>query len=371
MDIASFEKQIAQGKILCSVFIFAGPEEFLKERMLARFTEKFVAKEDQSENIFRIECKNTSSLSEETIYSFSFNPSPRIFLLQNFESINSASRKKFVAALCKKGIPTNTFIIFLTTETRISQELARAFKTEAEKIDFWRPFENQLPGWVKKEAAELGGKISSEAADLLIELTGSNLGVLYQELKKLVISASKKTIDADMVKTNVSYLRQDSVFDFLNNFARKDTKKALRALETLIDQGEAPQKIWFMLCRQLREFRLLHKLRVDRPDLFKEVFEILQNYALISNKTDFKANQSKKNLLAKIQQLAANMPEHIVKSLSLTNPAKLKNLYLATSFNISELNKALPMLVETDLKLKSGVPDAKACLQAFTCNFIN
>jgi DNA polymerase-3 subunit delta len=372
MDLATFEKQISEGKLSQPVYIFAGPEDFLKERAFQKILDRLVPEADQTENVFRMDCSGKATdLSEHEIFSFSFNPSPRFFFFQHINSVNAGSRKKFIGQISQSGVPANTYLIFTTSDAKVAGEISTAFKQQSEKIDFWRPFENQLPAWVKKEAAELGGKISSDATELLIDLTGSNLAILYQELKKLVIANPKKTIEKNLVKEAVRYLRQDSVFDFLESFGNRKLKDALRTIEILVNSGEASQKIWFLLCRQLREFRLLHELIIDRPDLFSEIESSLQQYAKVASKSDFRSNQEKKSLVARIQNTAETMPPALASSLGFNNPVKIKHLHMALNFSYSSLVKVWPKLIETDLKFKSGVPDPKTALQNFVCDFLS
>lgn len=372
MDANAFEAQIKSGNQLRPVLIFSGPEEFLKERALQKILQKFVDPEDRVENFSRIDCSGRdAAVSADQVFSFSFNPSPRFFFYNNFHNLNAGARKVFFNQLAQAGIPSNTFLIFSTGDAKVTAEIAAAFKQQSEKIDFWRPFENQIPQWVKKEAGELGGRLNNDAAELLIELAGSNLAILFQELGKLITAANGKPVSTEQVKKSVRYLNQDSVFDFLNNFGCRRTKEALRALEVLINGGEAPQKIWFMLCGQLREFRLLHELVIDRPDLFSEIAEFLRQYGRIADKTDFKSNQEKKNLVSRIQQSADSFPPVLAEAVSLKNPNKIKNLHMAMNFHYSELVKSWPLLVSTDLLLKSGVPDPRATLQTFTVRFLS
>lgn len=372
MDIAALESLIKAQKEPKPVLIFAGPEDFLKERMTQKMVNSLIPQEDRSENFLRFDCSGKdASQAGNHLYSFCFNSSPRIFLLNGFSNLNAAPRKEFLKTISQNGIPLNSILVFSVNDAKTATEITSAFKQQCEKIDFWRPFENQLPNWVKKEAAELGGKINNDAAELLIELTGSSLAVLFQELNKLIIAAAGKAIGVDQVKTSVRYLNQDGIFDFLNNFGNRRSKEALRALEIMINSGEAPQKIWFMLCRQLRDFRLLHDLSSDRPDLYSEIIEILRNYGRIADKTDFKANQEKKSLSSRLQKIAETFPPYLAEVIAIGNSAKNRNLYMAMNFNRSELVKAWPMLIKTDLLLKSGVPDATTALQTFTLRFLS
>lgn len=367
MDIQTLEKLIRSQKLITPLLVFSGPETFLKEKTFALMVSSFIPRDDQADNVSRV-VSNARELPEtlNLIFSFSFNPSPRLFYIQDIDATPAKQRKEFLDRLQQGGIPADTLIVFSVNDGRIATEITSRFKGQADKIDFWAPFANQLGAWVKREAVELGCEISDEAADLLIELAGSDLALLHQELAKLALAKAGGKIGIAEVKTGVAYLRQDTVFDFLEHFGRRNPVKAVRCLESLVNRGEAPQKIWFMLCRQLREFRLFNEISIDRPDLFEPVVNLLRKYRQIAAKSDFKANQEKKNILAEIQSLAESMPETIVSALGLKQQQKLKNLHLALNFSYQELIKNWPQMLSLDLHLKSGPPDPVAALQNFT-----
>ena len=371
MDLAIFEKQLKSGKIGNPVLVFGGPEQFLKEKAFSDMILSLVPAEDRQDNVVRA-ASNAKELPDtiQQIFSFSFNTSPRLFLIQEIDTAPAKQRKDFLERLAQGGIPASTIIVFTVTDAKAAGEIAGKFKQQADRIDFWAPFANQLGAWVKRQTADQGAEISNEAADHLIELVGSDLAILHQELSKLALSSRGKKIGIAEVKAGVAYLRQDNIFDFLEAFGRRSPIKAIRCLESLLGRGEAAQKIWFMLCRQLREFRLLHALLRDRPDLFEPVFSLLRRYSQFAGKSDFKANQEKKNLLSEIQLLADSMPETLAKATSLRQPGKLRNLYLALNFSYSELTAATQEIIETDLAFKSGISDPGGALQKFTASFL-
>jgi len=371
LDLATFEKLLKTGKINYPALIFAGPENFLKEKTFSRMVQCLVPESDRQDNVIRVG-NGPKELPDaiQKIFSFTFNSSPRLFLIQDIDSATAKQRREFLDRLSQGGIPADTFIIFTLSDGRVASEVAGKFKQQSERIDFWAPFANQLGAWVKRQMSELGSEINSEAAELLIDLVGSDLAILHQELSKLALSSRGKKTGLAEVKNGVAYLRQDNIFDFLEAFGKRAPVKALRCLETMLSGGEPAQKIWFMLSRQLREFRLLHALLRDRPDMFAPLFSILQRYSQLANRSDFKSNQEKKNLLAEIQQLANTMPETLAKATSLRQPGKLRHLYLALNFTYSELSAANQQIIETDLAFKSGIADPGASLQRFTAGFL-
>lgn len=371
MDISGLERHIKNRKLPNPVLIFSGPEEFLKEKSFKEISRSLIPESDHPDNVIRVVCvaKELPELLNR-IYSFSFNPSPRIFFIQEIDAIPAKARKEFLDRLQNGGIPLDTILIFNVSDNRTATEIAGKFKQQADKIDFWAPFANQLSAWVKKEAAELKCEISQEAADLLIELAGSDLSLLYQELNKLALACNGKKITLSEVKSGVSYLRQDNIFDFLEAFGQRSPVKTVRCIESLLNSGEAPQKIWFMLCRQIREFRLFHEIAAARPDLFENVVSALRQYGQIAAKSDFRANQEKKNLISKIQELCEEFPVTLTEKTGMKSPAKLKNLYLALNFERQELINCWPKIIQTDLHLKSGAMDARSVLQNFVAEML-
>lgn len=370
MDLKALESAIANEKINLPIYVFTGPETFLKEKTFEKMSSKLIPKPDRRDNTIRFVCTaNGMNGLINQIFSLSFNPSPRFFALINFDSIPAASRKKFLTKLQQASLPPATFLVFFVNDYATSEEICKKFKKLSDKITFWAPFANQLPAWIKTQARELGAEIAGEASDLLIDLTGGDLGTMHQELVKL--AQTNDRITAAHVKDSVSYLKQDTIFDFLDAFGSRNLKRALKCVESLTHKGEPAQKIWFMLCRQLREFRLMHELAIDRPDIFSPVMNQLEKLRSLASRTDFKSNQAKKNCTAQIQRLASEMPEHLTRVSGLRQPVKIRNLSMALNFSHRQILKTWPQLIEIDLLFKSGAPDPRTTLQKFIVDFLS
>lgn len=371
MDIQSFEKLIKSHNLTTSVCIFSGPEDFLKQKTFSLLAKIYVPEFEQSENVTKVVCtgKELPELLNQ-IYSFSFNPSPRLFFIQDIDGVTSKQRKEFLEKLKKGGIPVDTILVFAVKEAKVATELTNLFKQQSEKIDFWAPFANKLNDWIRKETSELGSEMALDAADQLIELAGSDLALLHQEITKLALAKPGSKITLSDVNKNVAYVKQDTAFDFLDAFGKRQTSKALRILEALNNRGEAVQKIWFMLVKQIREFRVFHALCQDRPDIFNPIVALLKKYSIYADKSDFKSNQEKKNILAEIQNLAEDIPEPLANVTNLKYQNKIKSLYMVLNFNLAELTALWPKMIELDLKLKSGVPDPLASIQTFVADFL-
>lgn len=372
MDVATLESAIESRRLDKPFLLFAGREEFLKDRAVSRLVKAFVAPEDRSDNIRRIDFGSApaDALMSE-LNCFSFNLSHRIFIISHPESLAAAQRRGLLEKLSSNPLPELTFFVVLTSEARIIGEFAAALADKAEKIDFWPPFENKLPEWLQKESRALGSPLAADAAELLLQNIGSDLRLLSQELEKLCLAAGTgKTITAAQVSASVAYLRQDTVFDLLDAVGMRRLPEALRMVDSLLIKGESPVPIWYMLSRMFRDFRLLHDIARDRPDLGRPLFEKLRGIRQLSGKTDFKSNQERKNLTESIQKEAAAWPPLLMEALGIDQAMRVKSLAMGTGYTHAELVGLAPGLVEMDASIKKSPPNEALLLQRFLVGII-
>lgn len=92
--------------------------------------------------------------------------------------------------------------------------------------------------------AEHNKSLTPDAAALLIELAGTNLGHLEQELAKLAAYAGDKpTVDAASVRKLVGDWKTETTWAMTDAVRENDLPEALHALEKLLIGGDAPLKI--------------------------------------------------------------------------------------------------------------------------------
>ena len=116
------------------------------------------------------------------------------------------------------------------------------------------PRRNQLQGWIRAHAGELGVTIEPRAAALLAERIGGAIWesdvergqqtrVADSELRKLSTYAEGRAISADDVETLVGDTRPASVFAITNAIDRREPAAAAAAIERAIDEGQPVLRI--------------------------------------------------------------------------------------------------------------------------------
>ena len=109
--------------------------------------------------------------------------------------------------------------------------------------------------------AEHGKAISAEAARLLVELVGTDMGLLDQELAKLAVFVGEgKKIDTGDVDRLVGHSREESVWKLFDLIGVGQTAAALAHLDRLLTQGEEPLALLGAMASKLRSFAKAYRL---------------------------------------------------------------------------------------------------------------
>ena len=125
----------------------------------------------------------------------------------------------------------------------------------------------KLPAWcVEWAKAAHGKKLAPDAAELLVELVGSAMGLLDQEIGKLAVAVGgKATIDAEDVDKLVGRSRSADVFRIMDAIGEGKPAAALAILEELFAEGEDPMAILGPLTAQLRKLPDILRLTPHAP----------------------------------------------------------------------------------------------------------
>jgi len=127
---------------------------------------------------------------------------------------------------------------------------------------------------VQRLAAEMGIRISPEAAAALTQRSGNDTDMLAAELRKLHDYAGGGEITPDHVDDAAAATAEYSIFVLTDAVGRRDRPAALKCLHALLASGTSPYMVLPMLARQ---FRLLWqaKLVAERKPLTESTLRSL------------------------------------------------------------------------------------------------
>ena len=147
------------------------------------------------------EAQNIKKIEE--LESYVKNPLNSTILVINYKYKTVDKRKTFAKLIDQKGI------LF-----------------ESKKI-----YDNQLPTWIASYLKNLQYSITPQAAVMLSEYLGTDLGKVVNELDKLIISLpAGSQITPDHIEKNIGISKEFNVYELQNALGEKDLLKANRII---------------------------------------------------------------------------------------------------------------------------------------------
>jgi DNA polymerase III subunit delta len=121
-------------------------------------------------------------------------------------------------------------------------------------VEIGSPKSHELPRWLRLRAARDGIELEEDAARLLAQLVGGELGSLLAEARKAALAGgphNRRVTEAE-VKAVVGAQRLSGIFELTNAVERGQVGAALAALVSLLAAGEEPLRLLGLLTTDLR-----------------------------------------------------------------------------------------------------------------------
>lgn len=150
------------------------------------------------------------------------------------------------------AMPETTLLVFLDGSLAESNPLLRLLRPVAQVQMLGAPSGQDLARWIKEAAQVKGASISPAAIRSLADLVGSDLWTLDQELEKLSLYATGRSIEEHDVNELVSQVKEANIFAAVDAMIDGKPAVALRLLHQLREGGRGVSTIIVMVERQLR-----------------------------------------------------------------------------------------------------------------------
>jgi len=242
------------------IYVLLGDEEFLKRRCREAILKKVLG---PSEADFAVSNYSGDQLALSTaindLTTVAFLAPVRVVLVEAADAFITANRDGLERYAAK---PSKIGVLVLEVKTfPESTKLAKALP-DASKLACKAPAPYKLPEWLVKWAKLHHGKaLQPDAAEVLLDLVGTTLGLLDAELAKLAVAAGTGgAITPELVRTHVTRSSGANVFHILDAIGDGRPGHALNLLHRLLEDGEAELAILGALSYQLRKLAGVHRL---------------------------------------------------------------------------------------------------------------
>ena len=244
------------------VYALVGDEDFLKWHARERIIANVLGDEDPA---FAVAVyageKLDFSTARNELETLPFVGPCRVVIVESADAFVTKYRPELEAYFAK---PSSAGVLVLDVKTfPENTKLAKALP-DAAKIACKGPPAYKLAAWcVSRAQAGHKKKLAANAAELLVELVGTSMGLLDQELGKLAVAVGAKAgIAADDVDRMVGRSKAADVFRIMDAVGEGKPGAALSILEELFAEGEDPMAVLGPLTAQLRKLALVARLHI-------------------------------------------------------------------------------------------------------------
>lgn len=325
-DLNNALKDLKNGNIF-PVYLMIGDNDFLKDSLVKNFKKILLQGDNGDFNYQRYDKVESLQGVIDTANSIPFFSEKRLIVVKDegvFKpgAFSDNEYKSFIEYL---DDPNPTTCLMFITGSNVDKrgKLYKRLSESGKVLDCATPKGIQLLKWIEKEFALYDKKPDSGLANFLASVAKGDLYFLTNEIKKICLYAdSKQTLKLDDVEEILAKTLDTGIFQMIDYLAEKELEKALKGLNDLLELGESPILINYMLARYYRQ---------------------LLQYLVYSKK-----GYSEKDLGQKV-----GVPPFVLGKIGKQ----------ARSFDIDRLKAILNVLYDLDLKLKTTSSDNKRMLE--------
>jgi len=252
-EIERIKESVERGKI-SPVYLWHGEERFLIREALQVLKSFYFMTDPSGSGIEIVSAKELSpAVIVERANTMSFFAN-RLVVVEDVTYFQDGQTADLEPLLDYFANPNpSTCLLFISESVHRGRKFYKALAKAGEILEFGAPKRvTDWLVWVQSELNVRGRSMDTQVASLFIEWAGHHIGVLSQELDKLVIFiGDRQKITADDIKAITTRTIEASVFDLLDAVASRSTAKAVKTLQEVLC-AEHPLKVLALLVRQVR-----------------------------------------------------------------------------------------------------------------------
>jgi len=318
-------------KPIAPAYAVCGTETFLKRRAIAEIRDRVLSPADRSLALTEYDgASGAVTLAEvlDDLRTLPFLTEHRLVVVREADTFITSYRQD-LEAYVEKPSPTGVLLLecrSLPANTRLYKRIAAI--GEVVKCDPLKAY--QVPQWVVRRCTEAyGQQLDAQAAAMLCDLVGTDLGLLDAELTKLSIyTAPRVRIETKDVQALVGACREEAIWGVMSAVLEGDVRKALLVWEDVWETDRAAS------ARAIAG--LAYKVR-----------------QLLGAK--------------RAQQAGAPLNELEQMMMVFRNPRRLQAELAA--FSTDQVEQMLGRLLEADLAAKTGGAAVRSSVEAFIVEF--
>jgi len=249
-----FLAELGKAKTPPLVAVF-GDEPFLRSAAIAELRKTVLGGGDAEFSLTRFDGRSVEAreVFDELLTVALFGGGGRLVIVDDADDFVSENRAALEDYAAK---PKGTGVLALVVDSWPSNtRLAKAVAASGLAIECKFPTAAKVIKWLETWARNRHkARLQRDAAELLLEIIGPEMGLLDQELAKLAAAAGQSAITAELVQQLVGGWRAKTAWDMLDAALEGRTSQALVELDRLLLAGESAIAVLGQIAASLRRF---------------------------------------------------------------------------------------------------------------------
>lgn len=255
------------------LYLFHGEDTYSSSKKVAFWKSEFIKKYSDSDLVELNGKKMNLPGFETDIQSMPFLSEKRLFIIHDFFAKAKDDERDKMLQIVEK-IPDHAILIFY--ESKNADKRTSLYK-KLNKIGTCEQFDKKSPqeiaSIIKKREQKNTNPMGIMEINLFIERIGTDLWKMENEHQKLHTYANGKKITKEMIEQLTPPSLTNSIFNLTDAISQKNPLKAIKILQNLLEHGERPEMILFMIVRHFRiliQVKDLIEKNIQASDKLKE-----------------------------------------------------------------------------------------------------
>jgi len=279
------------------LILLYGPDSYRSSQKLKDIIIEYKGKHKSGLNFRQLEwAPEIFNEIKNAFSSFSMFDEKKLIIIKGACQSPKTDQEKIIELLADKKIAKDdsAIVVFHEGGKAEKSDLAVWLKKNTKMAECFEALSGaKLCNWVKKEVQNLGGEISSGAAEKLAAFVGSDLWQIYNEVNKLISFKVGKLITEEDVDLLVKSKYDSNIFATIDALANRNKNLAYKLIHQHLEQGENEIYILTMFIYQFRNLLQIKSL-IDggmasdtlakktglHPFVIKKSWGMLKNFSL-------------------------------------------------------------------------------------------
>ncbi len=253
--VTKLKKDIASGEI-GSLYVFHGEEGYLKKHYLNQLKELCGGPFADFNNVVidgdRLDLRSLT----DAIDSIPMGSDKKLVVIRDYKLMQPTGDLKEQLPELLASLPEYICLVFyfdlLEFKADKRLNLWKVLEVNGQIIEFTQSSAASLIPWVKRHFYELGKTIETAVCEYLLFLCGASMENLLTEIKKIAAGTLGERIDKGDIDALGSRVLEATVFELTDCLLEKQYSKGLLILRDLFDMKQEPVAILAAITKQMQ-----------------------------------------------------------------------------------------------------------------------